>query len=413
MKNRLCALFFGFLFLGYSVILNAGAYDQLLGMSGGSVPSVPEPSYQPVADSNDDDDDNNNASTYNKPAKPVTVVRPESLSEKGQRLRREIAIREAEIRAERLQIEAQQAREAERIQWEIEAQKRQRAIEAAREAEREQKKEDRKQAELEKKERANKHLNKYVPPAPVQRAVLPSLKPPVTTVKKGNEARAFSENKFRIATLLRKTVLSEQEKKLLEELYDAQIKLYKQSLLNESLTAKERASIKLELPVINPELSGMYKELASKVNNYLKDNTAQDKNTVDFIQLYNVDKMQQLGEYRLVEAYENVGLGNTCENMLGALKISAAIAKKDISLAGKETLDFIIGRLAPPQAAFAVEGGRIYSTVAFKALDDFMVKAMGATGKTFETKEFWKDLRNEMNVAKKVVMEFIGGPNEK
>jgi hypothetical protein len=38
---------------------------------------------------------------------------------------------------------------------------------------------------------------------------------------------------------------------------------------------------------------------------------------------------------------------------------------------------------------------------------------MGATGKKFETKEFWKDLRNEMNVAQKVVMEFVGGPNEK
>jgi hypothetical protein len=40
--------------------------------------------------------------------------------------------------------------------------------------------------------------------------------------------------------------------------------------------------------------------------------------------------MQQLGEYALTEAYENIGLDDTFENMVGALKISAAIEKDDI-----------------------------------------------------------------------------------
>lgn len=387
MKNRLCALFFGFLFLGYSVTLNAGAYEQLLGMTGSS-PVVPEPTYKPVSGSNND---NSQTPYYG----PFNIFKPESPYEKEQRLKRE-AVRREQRKKQRKEREAKRAKDAQRRRWA-----------------REDREYERKKAELEKKQRSNKHLNKFVPPPPVQRAVLPSLKPPVTAVKKGNEAKAFAENKFRIATLLTKPVLSEKEKKVLKDLYEAQIKLFKQALLNESLTAKERALIKLDLPVLNTKFSDLQKDFMNRLNSYLKDNTAPDKNTVDFIKLYNYDKMQQLGEYALTEAYENIGLDDTFENMVGALKISAAIEKDDIPSAGKETLDFLIGRLKSPQAGFAVEGGRMYSKVAFKAMDDFMVKAMGATGKKFETKEFWKDLRNEMNVAQKVVMEFVGGPNEK
>jgi hypothetical protein len=387
MKNRLCALFFGFLFLGYSVTLNAGAYEQLLGMTGSS-PVVPEPTYKPVSGSNND---NSQTPYYG----PFNIFKPESPYEKEQRLKRE-AVRREQRKKQRKEREAKRAKDAQRRRWA-----------------REDREEERERAELEKKQRSNKHLNKFVPPPPVQRAVLPSLKPPVTAVKKGNEAKAFAENKFRIATLLTKPVLSEKEKKILKDLYDAQIKLFKQALLNESLTDKERALIKLDLPVLNTKFSDLQKDFMNRLNSYLKDNTAADKNTVDFIKLYNYDKMQQLGEYALTEAYENIGLDDTFENMVGALKISAAIEKDDIPSAGKETLDFLIGRLKSPQAGFAVEGGRMYSKVAFKAMDDFMVKAMGATGKKFETKEFWKDLRNEMNVAQKVVMEFVGGPNEK
>ena len=118
--------------------------------------------------------------------------------------------------------------------------------------------------------------------------MLPRLKSPVAAVKKGSEAKAFAENKFRIATLLRKTVLSEKEKKILKDLYDAQIKLFKQALLNESLTDKERALIKLDLPVLNTKFSDLQKDFMNRLNSYLKDNTAADKNTVDFIKLYNL-----------------------------------------------------------------------------------------------------------------------------
>lgn len=387
MRSKLCAVFFLFSFLGYSVILNAGAYEQLLGMTGSS-PVVPEPTYTPSSSS----DDNYNQTPYYG---PFNIFKPESPYEREQRLKREAERREKR-REQRKRRAAKRARDAQRRRWA-----------------REDREYERKKAELEKKERSNKHLNKYVPPAPVQRAVLPSLKPPVANAQKGNEAKAFAENKFRIATLLRKPNLTDKEKKILKDLYEAQIKLFKQALLNETLTAKERALIKLDLPILNAEFPEMRKDFMNRLNNYLKDNIAADKDTVDFIKCYNFDKMQQLGEYALTEAYENIGLDDTFENMVGALKISAAIEKKDIPSAGKETLDFLIGRLKSPQAGFAVEGGRIYSKVVFNAMDDFMVKAMGATGQKFDTKEFWQNLRDEMNVAQKVVMEFIGGPNEK
>lgn len=79
----------------------------------------------------------------------------------------------------------------------------------------------------------------------------------------------------------------------MKDLYDAQIKLFKQALLNESLTDKERALIKLDLPVLNTKFSDLQKDFMNRLNSYLKDNTAADKNTVDFIKLYNYDKMQQ------------------------------------------------------------------------------------------------------------------------
>lgn len=223
MKNRLCAGFFGFLFLSYSVMLNAGAYDQLLTISGGSAPSVPEPTYKPVSDSNND---NNQTPYYG----PFNIFKPESPYEREQRLKRE-AVRREQRNKQRKARAAKRARDAQRRRWA-----------------REDREYEREQAELEKKRRSNKHLNKFVPPPPVQRAVLPSLKPPVTNVKKGNEAKAFAENKFRIATLLRKSSLTDKEKKILKDLYEAQIKLFKQALLNETLTVKERALIKLDLP---------------------------------------------------------------------------------------------------------------------------------------------------------------------
>ncbi|MCK4537062.1 MAG: hypothetical protein KAT93_08615, partial [Desulfuromonadales bacterium] len=94
-------------------------------------------------------------------------------------------------------------------------------------------------------------------------------------------------------------------------------------------------------------------------------------------------------------------------------KIAMAASEGDISSGLSSAVDFLVGEIPLPQATLAVEGGRIYSKVAFQATNRFMTDAMTAVGGTFDAEAFWNDFKNDLTVGQKTVMEFISyGPKK-
>jgi hypothetical protein len=105
--------------------------------------------------------------------------------------------------------------------------------------------------------------------------------------------------------------------------------------------------------------------------------------------------------------------GTRFGDFLGLYKIAMATSEGDISTGLSNAVDFVVGKIPFPQATLAVEGGRIYSRVAFQATNQFMTDAMTAAGGTFDADAFWNDFKNDLNVWQRAVMEFVDyGPKE-
>lgn len=371
------------------VALHADAFGQLIDAAGGSVPNVPDvPDPTPVDDDSSYSDSSDSGSTYTGPS-IWDLFRP--------------APRDPVLEAKRRE-ERRQARE-ERARKRKEAAKR-----------RQSEREDREWEEKQRRREEMKYSRGFLPPPRQPRGTPPSLKLPTVNVPAGQEGKALSENQFRIATLLKKGSLTDQEKQVLEQLQQACRILYNRAIGNENLSAEERGRIKLSVPVADfadPQIATSLVEQLTR----LKADVAAAVNApeVDLIKKYNKEKLQTLAEQMSGEVAENVVEGGQeiFDNTLGFAKVTAALQKGDVPAAGKEVLDFMVGKIGSPQAGFAVEGGRMYSNVAFKAMDNFMKKAMGAVGQDFNSQEFWQKVRSEMNVGQKTVLEFIGGPDGK
>ncbi|HOI89870.1 MAG TPA: hypothetical protein PLK28_05085 [Candidatus Rifleibacterium sp.] len=424
------------------VALHADAFGQLIDAAGGSVPDVPnvpdptpvddgsssgydnsnnynssdDSSYNNSSDSGSDSNSYNNSSydsgsssdnssysgssgsSYSGSSDSGSTYTGPSIWDLFRPAPRDPVI-EAKRREER-----QKARE-ERARKRKEAAKR-----------RQSEREDREWEEKQRRKEEIKYSRGFVPPPRQSRATPPSLKQPAVDVPAGQEGKALSENQFRIATLLKKGTLTDQEKQVLAQLQQACRVLYNRAIGNENLSAEERSRIKLSIPVADfadPQIATSLVEQLTRLKADIS--AAVGAPEVDLIKKYNKEKLQTLAEQMGGEVAENAVEGGQeiFDNALGFAKVTAAIQKGDVPAAGKEVLDFMVGKIGSPQAGFAVEGGRMYSNVAFKAMDNFMKKAMGAVGQDFNSQEFWQKVRSEMNVGQKTVLEFIGGPDGK
>lgn len=428
-----------------SAALHAGAMDQLIDAAGGSLPDVPDvPDPTPVDDGSNSGYDNSNnynssdnssynnssssdsSSSYNNSSYDSGSSSSDSSSYSGSssssysgssdsgstytgpsiwdlfRPAPRDPVLEAKRREERKKAREERARKrkaaAQKRRWE---------------------REDREDREWEEKRRQKeefKHSRGFVPPPRQPRGTPPSLKAPTVDVPAGQEGKALAENQFRIATLLKKGSLTDQEKQVLAQLQQACRVLYNRAIGNENLSAEERSRIKLSVPVADfadPQIATTLVEQLTRLKADIS--AAVGAPEVDLIKKYNKEKLQTLAEQMGGEVAENAVEGGQeiFDNALGFAKVTAAIQKGDVPAAGKEVLDFMVGKIGSPQAGFAVEGGRMYSNVAFKAMDNFMKKAMGAVGQDFNSQEFWQKVRSEMNVGQKTVLEFIGGPDGK
>ena len=72
-----------------------------------------------------------------------------------------------------------------------------------------------------------------------------------------------------------------------------------------------------------------------------------------------------------------------------------------------KALDFIVGEIRLPRASFAVDGGRVYSNVAYNALDRFMTDAMAAVGGHHDSKKFWTEFYDSLSTGQKTTLNWI------
>jgi tetratricopeptide (TPR) repeat protein len=92
------------------------------------------------------------------------------------------------------------------------------------------------------------------------------------------------------------------------------------------------------------------------------------------------------------------------ERLVGVARVVVKAHKGGAPEAGAELADFGISRLPEPlslRAELAKEGGRVYSDVAFRALDRFMIDAMAAVGQDFDPVAFRQRVKAELSAGQK------------
>lgn len=227
----------------------------------------------------------------------------------------------------------------------------------------------------------------------------------IEAVSPGSEWKTLRELDFRAESLRRKVRLTESERSELAEIGKSSLKIWAAGAANERLTSQERNRLHISIPIAVQEGTAATADRISGWRRAVLEAT-------DPVGVHLLGKARQGLESARDSSVEKTlsGMGlASAGKLVGAAKIAVKIDPRDLSRAGKETLDVLIGMLPMPQAAGAVEGGRIYSKVAFDAMDDFMKKAMKTAGSDFDTKEFWKKFRDELSTGQKTVFDFIGG----
>uniref|UniRef100_C6E1E7 Tetratricopeptide TPR_2 repeat protein n=1 Tax=Geobacter sp. (strain M21) TaxID=443144 RepID=C6E1E7_GEOSM len=125
------------------------------------------------------------------------------------------------------------------------------------------------------------------------------------------------------------------------------------------------------------------------------------------------DKITKIVESETGEAIEEARgetFKNRYERLLSLGRIAVKAQEGVASAAGAETADLLISKMPEPMAVraeFAVEGGRMYSKVAYQALNRFMTDAMNATGASFDAEAFWKRFNDELSESRKGVKAWI------
>ncbi|WP_306536763.1 hypothetical protein [Geobacter sp.] len=138
-----------------------------------------------------------------------------------------------------------------------------------------------------------------------------------------------------------------------------------------------------------------------------------DPVTTAFVADFFADKITGIVESETGEAIEKAR-GETYktrfERLLSLGRIAVKAQEGGVSAAGAETADLIISKMPEPmadRAEFAVEGGRMYSKVAYQALNRFMVDAAAATGASFDAEAFWKRFNEDLSASRKGVKAWV------
>ncbi|GAB4282732.1 MAG: hypothetical protein Kow0029_28480 [Candidatus Rifleibacteriota bacterium] len=230
-------------------------------------------------------------------------------------------------------------------------------------------------------------------------------------IKPGDETKALQEVSLKIKGLRLKTKLSFEEKQALEKLEEKARELWFKTI--KSCTRdKNRYRTVVPLGLQNARPYSEPARLSSDNLKNLQNQTAERSALlIDPIAKLYQEKTGQLIELKAEEFAEKLSdKANRFSEVLAVGKVSMQLADKDYHAATGETVNYLIGRIPYPQAQLAAEGGKIYGNVVFRAINDFMRKAMEATGGHFDQKQFWDDLKKEMSFAQKSFLKWAGDP---
>lgn len=225
------------------------------------------------------------------------------------------------------------------------------------------------------------------------------------TDQEWREARGYQKE---IEVLLKKWPLSAQEITRLEELELKRNKLLKKAVNVPGLTAEEREKLRLLLHTdslySNQSTVTIKKAL---INEYKKP----DHYAAGFLFNQIPDLATSATEYGGSEFVEHIGgekwVGRY-ENLHGISKIIMSAATGDTPAAISQTVELGIYKLVPPPATFGLEGGRLYSKFVSLVLDKTMQDLHNALGMDYDSKKFWEEYREKLNVVQKAFMDFVG-----
>ena len=426
-SHAILLILLGALALGTPQILTAGAYDDLTGIGGQPGP-VPEPSNPEPVDPSSGSDDNGSSNTDSSESgnsggifswfTPKPVDHYQKTAEIGSRADRAYnsknyrdAVKLYKRALKHTPGDAELSRKLSVAEYAL-AMNRSRRNSERRE-------------QREKREAARKKpLPSPVPPLPTP-AVKPKPVPVVTAepaafVSATQSRSTLRDIKARIDALRKNSPTSDLH--TLNTLLAKYVNTWVMAVSRNDLTDKDRESLQLEVPVRDVDETGG-KPASIEKNSAAESLAATDepsyggtRDLETMLARFNADRAQQGSEQLGEKVAENIlpeHIAGKFGDVLALGKVSGELSQGNTAGAGKEVVDVIIGKLAIPQASFAVDGGRIYSATAFLALNKFMEDSTQAVGGKFDRKEFWESLKSQMTTGQKTVMEWIGGPDGK
>lgn len=422
-KPFIILAFLGALAIGAPQAVIAGAYDDLTALGGqpGNVPMPGNP--EPVDPSSGyDNSDNSESSGDNAQSgsifdwfKPKPVDHVQRAAEIGARADRAYkngnyrdAVKYYKRALKHTPGDASLSRKLSDAESSLEASRARRAREQ-------------RQREKKRSETRQKPLQSTVPPLPTP-APRPKQTPvvsavPASFVSASRTRSDLRDIKARIDALRKNSPTSDPH--TLNTLLAKYVNTWVLAITRDDLTDKDRESLQLDIPVRDVDEAG------GKPATIGRDETpdapqepyyGENRDLELMLARFNAERAgygaEQLGE-QAAEAVIPANIAGKYENVLALGKISVELSQDNVVGAGNELIDVLIGKLAIPQAGFAVEGGRIYAGTAFAALNKFMEDSTRAVGGHFDRREFWESLKNQMNTGQKTVLEWIGGPDAK
>lgn len=361
----------------------AGAYEQLLSISGGSanVPSVPEPTpVEPY--------DSNQSSNYNPPSNYHYVDPAEQQRQRELRQQR---------RKERQRERANRARE------------------------RKNEREDREWEEKNRERKENEAKRQIVLKQLPQKWQLKTSTKKSATASKVPALSGLSDMtnmQKQIDALLKQGSLSAQQQSELAALDKKILELWAQMVNAGDTPERVRKVLRLPVGFANvtaqtvPELSqDRLRDMllapadVGPVSELSKDFMPVKNGLVNFAGDY-LQNIIAAAPADVFVAVTDAELGGLMQDGLAVAKVTMAFRDKAKGLAA--VADFVVGRVAVPQAAIAEAGRKIYTNVAFSALNNFMEKSSAAVGLNHDSAAFWQDLKDKSDTGQRAFLEWMG-----
>ena len=359
----------------------AGAYEQLLSISGGGAPNVPDvPEPTPVEPDNYSNSNSNSYSNYQQPSY--------NYADPAEQQRREERRRQRQKARERRAREARDRREDR--EWEEEKKERN-EYEAKRQI-----------------------VLKQLPPK-WQLKSSARKNPAAGKVPPLSGLSSMTSMQKQIDALQKKSGLNAQQQAELASLDRRMLDLWAQPVSADDTPERVRRVIRLPLGFADSkDVARLDQEKLRALLQSPSDSPAAEA-VSDLLPVRNGvvnfagDHLQNIIAAAPAEVFEvatDAEMGALMKDGVALAKVTLAF--RDASQGIAALADFVVGRIAVPQAAIAEAGRKIYTNIAFESLNNFMDKASSAVGATHDRPAFWQEIKDESNTGQRAFLEWMG-----